>query len=100
MVFIFSNKSNTNDLNSKADWKNLCFTFPFKKLQTLSIGLNSGEYGGKNNNVILLFLQYSLTLFVLCQGALSIKNASGIFLSYFLRTFLKCSIVDSVLPLS
>jgi hypothetical protein len=80
--------------------KNLCLIFPFKKLQTLSIGLNSGEYGGKNSKVILFLSQYSLTVNVLCQDALSIKIARGISGLYFLRTFLKCSIVASELPLS
>ena len=81
VTFIFSNKSNTKDLNFLAVWKNFCLILLFKKLQTLSIGLYSGEYGGKNNKVILFSSQYSLTAKVLCQEALSIKNASGIFLS-------------------
>jgi hypothetical protein len=94
------NKSNTNFLNISAVLKNLCLILLFKKLHTLSIGLNSGEYGGKNSSVILFCSQYSWTFSVLCQEALSIKNASGVFLSYDERTFLKCSIVAWALPLS
>lgn len=80
--------------------KNLCLILLFKKLHTLSIGLYSGEYGGKNSKVILLLLQYSLTASVLCQEALSIKNAIGMLSSYEALTFLKCAIVASALPLS
>lgn len=99
-MLISVNKLNTKSLNISAVLKNLCLILLFKKLHTLSIGLNSGEYGGKNSNVILFCSQYSWTASVLCQEALSIKNARGIFLSYDERTFLKCSIVASALPLS
>jgi len=61
--------------------KNLCRILLFKKLHTLSIGLYSGEYGGKNNKIILLLSQNVSTALVLCQEALSIKNARCIFLS-------------------
>ena len=80
-MLIFVNKLKTKDLNFLAVRKNFCLILLFIKLQTLSIGLYSGEYGGRNSKVILLFSQYSVTASVLCQEALSIKKASGIFAS-------------------
>ncbi len=58
-IFTFINKVNIKSLNILAVLKNLCLILLFKKLHTLSIGLNSGEYGGKNSNVILFCSQYS-----------------------------------------
>ena len=81
VIFIFSNRSNTKFLKSSAVLKNFCLILAFKKLHTLSIGLYSGEYGGKNSNMILFCSQYSITTTVLCHEALSIKIASGIFSS-------------------
>jgi len=42
------------------------------------MGLYSGEYGGKNKRVILFTSQNFLTFSVLCQVALSIIKARGI----------------------
>ena len=83
-VLNFLKKCTKQSLSSTSDSKYLlCVTHRLVFFQNDSIGLSSGEYGGKNNNSILSLTLSKYSLFMTAWWNLALSKTNKIFLSVF-----------------